>query len=272
MWPDLVYQELICMVLFSVLLIVWSVFIPAPLEEPANLGRTPNPSKAPWYFLGLQEMLVYFDPWIAGVVTEHDHLQAHRRRTATRIQGLGYYTLKERPFAIRTFLFGFLVLWVMLIIMGRPCAGRTGTSSASTRRGTSTSWNAVEHQPVRYFWIRMLGFGLPEHFLSGNAGILLVWATCSIAPAPGRDRGAQDVKELGFMRYNLVMVHLIVMAGMMVKILLRWTINLKYIVYPRVFLQHMTKRSPAIALAICDLQESAIANLIANRPGTNGCQ
>mgnify|MGYP006173824785 CR=1 FL=1 len=36
--------------------------------EPANPVDTPNPSKAPWYFLGLQEMLVYYDPWMAGVV------------------------------------------------------------------------------------------------------------------------------------------------------------------------------------------------------------
>jgi len=40
----------------------------APLEQPANPGYAPNPAKAPWYFLGLQEMLVYFDPWMAGVV------------------------------------------------------------------------------------------------------------------------------------------------------------------------------------------------------------
>jgi hypothetical protein len=46
-------------------LIVWSIFLKAPLEQPANPANTPNPSKAPWYFLGLQEMLVYFDP-VAG--------------------------------------------------------------------------------------------------------------------------------------------------------------------------------------------------------------
>ena len=41
---------------------VWSIALNAPLEEPANPTLTMNPSKAPWYFLGLQEMLVYFDP------------------------------------------------------------------------------------------------------------------------------------------------------------------------------------------------------------------
>ena len=45
-----------------------ALLVDAPLEEPANPTRTPNPSKAPWYFLGLQEMLVFFDPWHAGVV------------------------------------------------------------------------------------------------------------------------------------------------------------------------------------------------------------
>ena len=67
-WPDLVYTELISLIVCSVILIVWSIFLKAPLEQPANPSNTPNPSKAPWYFLGLQEMLVYFDPWLAGVV------------------------------------------------------------------------------------------------------------------------------------------------------------------------------------------------------------
>ena len=57
-WPDLVYTELIALILCSVVLIVWSILLKAPLEQPANPANTPNPSKAPWYFLGLQEMLV----------------------------------------------------------------------------------------------------------------------------------------------------------------------------------------------------------------------
>jgi len=67
-WPHLVRMEFLVAIFVMVVLIVWSLVIDAPLEEPANPTRTPNPSKAPWYFLGLQEMLVYFDPWHAGVV------------------------------------------------------------------------------------------------------------------------------------------------------------------------------------------------------------
>ena len=67
-WPDLVFSEFICMVLLTVVMVVWSIGLTAPLEEPANTSVAPNPSKAPWYFLGLQEMLVYFDPWMAGVL------------------------------------------------------------------------------------------------------------------------------------------------------------------------------------------------------------
>src|SRR5689334_17489696 len=66
-WPDLVFSEFICMVILTVVLVVWSIALKAPLEDPANPALAPNPSKAPWYFLGLQEMLVYFDPWMAGV-------------------------------------------------------------------------------------------------------------------------------------------------------------------------------------------------------------
>src|SRR5687768_5193696 len=119
-WPDLVYTELICLILATAGLILWAVISKAPLEQPANPGYAPNPAKAPWYFLGLQEMLVYFDPWMAGVVYPGLIILGLMAMPFidTNPKGNGYYTLKERPFAIVTFLFGFLILWVVLIFFG----------------------------------------------------------------------------------------------------------------------------------------------------------
>src|SRR5437763_274054 len=119
-WPDLVYTELISLIVCSVVLIVWSIFLKAPLEQPANPANTPNPSKAPWYFLGLQEMLVYFDPWLAGVVLPSliivgliciPYIDKNPK-------GNGYFTFTERKAEITIFLFGFAVLWASLIVLG----------------------------------------------------------------------------------------------------------------------------------------------------------
>lgn len=67
-WPDLVFVEFISAVLFTLTLIFLSTLINAPLLDRANLNVTPNPSKAPWYFLNLQELLLHMHPALAGVV------------------------------------------------------------------------------------------------------------------------------------------------------------------------------------------------------------
>jgi quinol-cytochrome oxidoreductase complex cytochrome b subunit len=66
-WPHLMIAEFTALLAMTGLLLIMSVVLQAPLLEPANFNATPNPSKAPWYFLGLQELLSYFDPQIAGV-------------------------------------------------------------------------------------------------------------------------------------------------------------------------------------------------------------
>ena len=67
-WPHLLIEEFVAMFILLAALVIFSTFINAPLRELANPNLTPNPSKAPWYFLGLQELLRYFHPMIAGIV------------------------------------------------------------------------------------------------------------------------------------------------------------------------------------------------------------
>src|SRR5437763_858641 len=67
-WPDLVFVEFISALVFTVVFTVLSVVVNAPLLDRANASITPNPSKAPWYFLNLQELLLHMDPALAGVI------------------------------------------------------------------------------------------------------------------------------------------------------------------------------------------------------------
>ncbi len=124
-WPFLLRIEFLATVIVTAILMVWSIALDAPLEEPANPTLTMNPSKAPWYFLGLQEMLVYFDPWIAGVVMPTLIIVGLMviPYIDTNPLGNGYYTYKQRKWAIWAFLFGFIILWCTMVVIGTIIRG-----------------------------------------------------------------------------------------------------------------------------------------------------
>jgi hypothetical protein len=235
-WPDLIYSELICAVIFTVILVVWGVLLNAPLEEPASPGKTPNPSKAPWYFLGLQEMLVYFDPWIAGVVLPTMIITGLILvpYCDKNPKGVGYYTLKERPFAVGTFMFGFLILWISLIIMGTFLRGPNWNFF-----GPFENWDVHKLETLsnvnlsEYFWVMFLHKALPtDPIVREMPGILLTLGYLFVLPPLlAFTVGKGLYKHTGFLRYNLVMIHLLAMVGMVIKMVLRWTINLKYVVF-----------------------------------------
>ncbi|MCU1453663.1 MAG: putative menaquinol-cytochrome c reductase cytochrome b subunit [Acidimicrobiales bacterium] len=114
-WPHLLSIEFVAALACTAFLLVFSIFVNAPLLTLANTNLTPNPSKAPWYFLGLQEMLTMFHPMVAGVM----------------VPGMGLFALilapytdrnpsnkpEDRKFAISLFTV-FLMFWAVLVIIG----------------------------------------------------------------------------------------------------------------------------------------------------------
>ena len=234
-WPDLVFTEMTCMVLCTVFLIVWSVAVAAPIEEPANTARTPNPSKAPWYFLGLQEMLVYFDPWLAGIVIPAlimvgliaiPYLDRNPK-------GNGYYTLKERQGAIFVFMFGFLVLWVLQVFIGTFLRGPGWNFF-----GIYEYWDVNKIEPLlnidvsEIFYVKFLGMYEPENvFIRELPGILLVVGYMTVLPVIiAMTVGKKLFRELGAIRFGVLINLALIMAAVPIKMILRWLFNLKYIV------------------------------------------
>jgi hypothetical protein len=234
-WPDLVYTELIVMVLLTVLLVGWSILIPAPLEESANPASTPNPSKAPWYFLGLQEMLVYFDPWLAGVVFPGLIVGGliSIPYIDTNPKGNGYFTFKERSWEIMTFLFGFLILWVLLVVLGTFLRGPNWNFFGPYEFWDTHKLEALVNIDLSdYIWVRLLGMGRPSNILVREMfGFMAIIGYFLIPPIVLAKTIFKDFyKNLGPARYQLMTFLLLAMASLPIKMILRWTLNLKYII------------------------------------------
>ena len=235
-WPDLVYTELISLILCSVVLIVWSIVLKAPLEQPANRSVTPNPSKAPWYFLGLQEMLVYFDPWLAGVVLPGliivgliaiPYIDKNPK-------GNGYYTFTERKAEITLFLFGFVILWSSLIVLGTFLRGPNWNFFGPFEYWDIHKLEALVNVNLsEYIWVRAAPDRAADELVRprdlrdpARAGLRL-----RAAGGAGADRCSSDYYEkLGAPRYYVGVFLFLMMMSLPIKMLLRWIFNLKYIV------------------------------------------
>jgi hypothetical protein len=234
-WPDLVYTELVCMVILTIVLVVWGIALQAPLEQPASSTTAPNPSKAPWYFLGLQEMLVYFDPWMAGVVLPSLIIVGLMAipYIDTNKAGNGYYSYADRKFAFLTFQYGFVVLWVVLILLGTFLRGPNWNFF-----GPYEYWDLHKVIPLNnvnlseLFWIQLIGTKKPDSiFVRELPGIALCLAYFIFMPLVLRRLFFQKYYEqAGFLRYMTLAILLLFMASLPIKMVLRWTLNLKYIV------------------------------------------
>jgi hypothetical protein len=249
-WPDLVYTEMIAMIIATFVLIIWSVLLKAPLEQPATSAKAPNPSKAPWYFLGLQEMLVYYDPWMAGVVLPTmiiigliaiPYIDFNR-------QGNGYFSFAERKFAVSIFVFGFVVLWVTLIVLGTFLRGPNWNFF-----GPFEYWDPHKVLPLnnvnlsQLFWLNMLHMPLDDFKVRfGNflgpivrelpGFILVLLYLFALPPLLARTLMRPFFLRMGFVRFITLVTLMQFMAALPIKMVLRWTMNLKYIVaIPEIF-------------------------------------
>jgi hypothetical protein len=234
-WPDLVYTELIALILCSVLLILWSILIKAPLEQPASATATPNPSKAPWYFLGLQEMLVYFDPWLAGVVLPSLIIVGLMAipYIDTNPRGNGYFTFRERSAEITIFLFGFVILWCSLIVLGTFLRGPNWNFFGPFEYWDVHKLEALTNVNLsEYIWVLLLRTGLPQNWLVREAfGILLTAIYIGVLPVLlARTWFRGYYLKLGAPRYYVAAFLFLMMLSLPIKMLLRWIFNLKYIV------------------------------------------
>ncbi len=236
-WPDLVFSEFICMVILTVVMVVWSIALRAPLEEPANPALAPNPSKAPWYFLGLQEMLVYFDPWLAGVVLPGLIIVGLMAipYIDTNPKGNGYYTFRERRFEIALFLFGFLILWSQMIVIGTFLRGPNWNFFGPYEYWDQNKVEALVNVDLsEYFWIKLLGTGLPGNwFLRELPGILLVGFYFFALPILLRrvKRFRRYYERMGPPRYYTGITLFLFMMLLPLKMYCRWLFNLKYFVH-----------------------------------------
>jgi uncharacterized membrane protein YgdD (TMEM256/DUF423 family) len=234
-WPDLVYVELICLVVVMAVMIVWSIFLKAPLEEPANPSDSPNPSKAPWYFLGLQEILVYYDPWMAGVVLPSLIIVGLMAipYIDTNPKGNGYFTFRERKWEITFFLIGFLVLWCVLIVLGTFLRGPNWNFF-----GPYEFWDINKLVPLNNInlseivWIKILKTRMPSFWLFREiVGLGLVALYMGLLPPIlAKTVLRRFYEKMGTVRYLIFVNLALIMLALPIKMYLRWIFNLKYIV------------------------------------------
>ncbi len=257
-WPNLVYTEMLAIILMTIVLIVWAIAFQAPIEEPANPARTPNPSKAPWYFLGLQEMLVYYDPWLAGVVFPTLIIVGLMAipYIDKNPKGSGYYSFAERRVEITIFLFGFLILWMLLLNLGTFLRGPNWNFFGPYEFWDTHKLEALVNVNLsEYFWIKLLNRRMPSMLIRELPGMLLVVFYLGVLPVllatrdrlvtvpVGRGRSLTVVPglkkyydKLGPVRYSVFVLLLLSMMALPIKMGLRWLFNLKYIVaMPEIF-------------------------------------
>jgi len=231
-WPHLVRMEFLVALFVIVALTLWAMMVDAPLEEAANPTRTPNPSKAPWYFLGLQEMLVYFDPWHAGVVLPTLIIVGLMIIPYIDInpKGNGYYCFKDRKYEILTFFLGFHVLWMVTIIIGTFFRGPGWNLFWPWQHWDAHKVVALTNVDLPYL------FGFRDYWWSAIFGLMVIGAYFVFGLIAFyywvlKVKGREFLDRWGMVRFTLTAVIFVLMLSLPAKMFLRLVFNVKYTSY-----------------------------------------
>lgn len=216
-FPHLTFRELIASMVVILALMWISFFFNAPLEELANPSKTPNPAKAPWYFVGLQELLVYFDPWIAGVtipVLIIVGLMAIPFVDRSGVnKGMVDSTTRPGAFASTIFAVG-VTAWFVLIVIGLFF------------RGPSWMWYWPWESWAVHKHVMAVAKDLPLWF-----GVVMLSLYFILGVTLPRIFFTKFYAQLGLVRYLITAFFVLSMFGVFGKVFLRLVFNVKYIIH-----------------------------------------
>ena len=213
-FPNFVMKELCVGLAFLIIIFVWAYFKDSPLYELSNTAETPSHIKAAWYFVGLQEMLAYFDPYLAGVIIPSmilGGLYLIPFIDPDPVKGIGRFAFKERKFAIGCFLGGY-VMWYALLLVGWFFRGPYW----------SFYWPWEDHSVVKATEVALWSFPLP----AGIALLVCYGTLILILPAVIFQN---FFFRLGLIRYLITFNLFAVMCFVPIKIFLRSAFSVKYI-------------------------------------------
>lgn len=212
-WPELAFMEFMTAIALTIILTVWALLVNAPLLEVASPGMSENPSKAPWYFVGLQELLVYFDPWIAGVMIPAVIIICliiipYVDRNPA---GSGAYNISVRKFAVLNFILGFSMWWILILI-------------GYFLRGPNWQffWPRESWETIKAAEESLWSFNP----IAGGTGLIIYFGLGLILP---RILRRDFYRMCGFGRYMLVLLSLLLMYFVPIKIFLRLAFDIRYV-------------------------------------------